>query len=311
MIALVEGGDCSRPEETLIDLFFQHYKPKQLRATTKKNATLFGIAINQFARYLNHTPTISHLNDDDVEGFCFWCIEELGLSPYTANCYRSKIIALWNFLARKRLVEQYPTVGKMKEPHRIPRAWTMGQLATLFQACSELTGRMGRIPSALWWHAIHAVIWDTGERISAVLSLAWDDLAWDTRFIVSRAENRKGKTEDKAFLLHPDTIIVLRKLREHSTGSTIFPVDCTLATVYNRYKRLLERAGLPSDRTCKFHRMRRSVASYFEAAGGDATKLLGHSARRVTDKSYLDPTITETKQASDLLFRPNKGKRAS
>lgn len=101
---------------------------------------------------------------------------------------------------------------------------------------------------------------------------------------------------------------ILKNLRGYSRGGLIFEADFCPATIYNRYRKILEEAGLPTDRNHKFHCLRRSVASYFEAVGGDATKLLGHSTRRVTEKSYLDPTITETKHASDLLFRPNPPK---
>lgn len=47
-----------------------------------------------------------------------------------------------------------------------------------------------------------------------------------------------------------------------------------------------------------------SAASYFEAAGGSAQKLLGHSDSRVTKRHYLAPRIVKPPQASDLLFRP-------
>lgn len=40
-----------------------------------------------------------------------------------------------------------------------------------------------------------------------------------------------------------------------------------------------------------------------EAAGGNATELLGHSSRKVTRQSYLDPRITGPPAAVDLLFR--------
>jgi integrase len=49
--------------------------------------------------------------------------------------------------------------------------------------------------------------------------------------------------------------------------------------------------------------MRRSVASHYEAAGGNATELLGHSSRSVT-LAYLDPRIVPQQHAVDLLFRP-------
>lgn len=197
MIALASDG----PPAPLLDLFFQHYYPRKLRATSKENTRLYSVSLGQFARFLNHTPLTSHLTDEILEDFCYWVVES-GRSPYTANCYRSKLVALWNHLARLRLVEKFPTMVKLKEPHRIPRAWSPDQLSRLFRACQDQTGRIGNAPAALWWHALHAVIWDTGERISAVLALEWDDLAWDTRDIVSRAENRKGGTADKAFRLH-------------------------------------------------------------------------------------------------------------
>jgi hypothetical protein len=54
--------------------------------------------------------------------------------------------------------------------------------------------------------------------------------------------------------------------------------------------------------------MRRSVASYFKQAGGDATELLDHSARSVT-QAYLDPRIVTQVQAMDLL--PPIGRKAA
>jgi hypothetical protein len=72
------------------------------------------------------------------------------------------------------------------------------------------------------------------------------------------------------------------------------------------YTEILKRAGLPHDRKSKFHRMRRTVASFFEAAGANATALLGHSARSVTE-GYLDPRLVRTPQPSELLPRPTGG----
>ena len=63
--------------------------------------------------------------------------------------------------------------------------------------------------------------------------------------------------------------------------------------------------GLPSDRRHKFHAMRRTVASFYEAAGGNATELLGHSTRDVTRTHYLDPRVVgQGVNACDVLFRP-------
>lgn len=50
-----------------------------------------------------------------------------------------------------------------------------------------------------------------------------------------------------------------------------------------------------------FHALRKSHASYLEAAGGDATESLGHSNRRLTQTVYLDASICGDKQWADLL----------
>ena len=56
----------------------------------------------------------------------------------------------------------------------------------------------------------------------------------------------------------------------------------------------------------KFHRIRKTVASMFEAAGCNATELLGHSNRSTTDK-YIDPRLCQPKHAADVLPDPLAG----
>ena len=168
MIALVND----EPSERLDILFDEHYKPEKLLATSKDNTRLYGVSFRRFGSYLKHYPRADDLTDKKLSVFLDWMLSQ-GRSPYTANCYRSKLIALWQHLAKIRIVDQFPTIGKLKEPRRIPRAWSVDQLATLFNACDEQPETICGIPASLWWHGIHAVIWDTGERISATLAFAF------------------------------------------------------------------------------------------------------------------------------------------
>ena len=48
--------------------------------------------------------------------------------------------------------------------------------------------------------------------------------------------------------------------------------------------------------------MRRSFATHLEAAGGNATQALHHSARSLTERSYLDPVLIDTTTPNELLF---------
>jgi|ERR1700690_2884339 integrase len=81
----------------------------------------------------------------------------------------------------------------------------------------------------------------------------------------------------------------------------VFDMPIHYASLFYKYKRILKLAELPHGRDSMFHRMRKSVASHYEKAGGNATALLGHSSRSVT-KKYIDPTISSPKPAAEVLF---------
>ncbi len=84
----------------------------------------------------------------------------------------------------------------------------------------------------------------------------------------------------------------------------VFPWDRAQNYLWKVYGKIRKKAGLPAGRRDSFHRLRRSVASHMEAAGGNATDQLRHSGRRVTE-AYLDPRIVVKQQAIDFLFRPD------
>ncbi len=104
-----------------------------------------------------------------------------------------------------------------------------------------------------------------------------------------------------SYQLRKPMIERLRELRNRSTGKLVFPADWSVGTFYNRYAAILKRAGLPVSRQFKTQALRRSFASFVEAAGGNATEAMAHTHRRTTERSYIDPTIAVRKSASQLL----------
>lgn len=264
--------------------------------------------LNQFRVSLKHAATSLGREvslDDLCDDLVLSVIQRLraaGRSEATANKCRSNLLAIWRWLCRKGHKQIWPDVAKVREPRRIPVAWTRSELRRLFDALGKLHGHVAEIPARLWWIALHSVIWDTGERIGAVLKLRWSDISGDA--ILIRAETRKGRTADRAHRLHPSTVRMLAAIRRQP-DDLVFPWDRRYDVLWGHYSSILKRAGLPCDRRHKFHAMRRTVASFYEAAGGNATELLGHSSRDVTRTHYLDPRIVGgEQQASDLLFRP-------
>lgn len=287
--------------EMSLDQLFLEYRRRKLRSASPQTITQYEVTLRHAAAVHGGPVLLSDLSNDFVLDVMH-DLSRRGRSPASANKQRSNLIALWNYACRKGLLTTWPDVEPLPEPKRSPLAWTPDQLQRLFAACSRADGWIGVVPAASWWHCLHAVIWDTGERISAVMALRWDDIDMQSGWIVIPGEFRKGKTEDKASRLHPDTIAAMRVI-ESPQRTLVFPFPFNRAMLWHRYRELLKAAGLPSDRKHKFHCLRKSVASYFEAAGGNATELLGHSSRAVT-AAYLDPRILSPKQASDVLFRP-------
>lgn len=280
---------------------FAAYARHNLFDASAATLNQFRVTLKHAARALGRDVTLSDLTDDLVLSV-IQRLRSAGRSEATANKCRSNLLAIWRWLCRKGHLTVWPDVAKVREPRRIPVAWTRAELRRLFDALSSIPGHVAGIPARLWWVALHGVIWDTGERIGAVMQLRWSDISGDS--ILIRAETRKGRTADRSHRLHPSTVKMLAAIRGKPDG-LVFPWDRTKDMLWLRYTAILQRAGLPCDRRHKFHAMRRTVASFYEAAGGNATELLGHSTRDVTRSHYLDPRIVgNEQQACDVLFRP-------
>jgi len=291
-----------------LDDLVNAYILRKLRGANPKTIDKYNYAVDELEFFLDRFATIADLTNENIENV-MWQVRENGRSIPTANNYRKNLISLWNFAAKRGVLKIFPDVDKMIEPTRVPIAWSEDELARLWTACLKQEGTIADIPAADWLIALHGVLWDTGERIGAVLSARWDLLDAAGRLTI-KAECRKGKTEDRSSLLHPDTLMTLFRIRK-PRRELIFPIDFTFGTLLAKYRRLLKSGDppLPTDRAHMFHCMRKSSASWFKAAGGNPTELLGH-ADEATTKVYLAPSIVQKQQASTLLFRPGETRPA-
>jgi integrase len=290
----------------LVDLA-DWYIARRLRGCGPETPKKYYAAIDELEFLLNRESLVKDLTDETIEAVMYQVLDN-GQSIPTANSYRAKYAALWNFAFRRGVLKTAPEVEKMVEPKRVPVGWTREQLATLWNACAQQKGMIGDVPAGLWLLAFHSCLWDSGERFSAMLSARWDRIDPSTRELVITAEFRKGKTEDKAHVLHPDTMLLLGQMLEPKR-ELIFPMHFSKSTLYKRYKATLKAHSLPHDRKRMFHCIRRSSASFLKAAGGDPTEFLGHSGPAVT-KVYLVPSIVNLCPPSDRLFRPDGGRGA-
>lgn len=288
------------PQESDLSWLLENfYFPRQPAIRKEKTRVQYRCAMRSFAESLGHRPKLEDLTDENILAMIYQ-LRKKKLAEKTVCERRGRINAFWKWLRDRGRVQTSPTIKALKIPKRIPRAWTKDELAKLLAACEQETRPVGAIPGALWWRAMHAVLWDTGHRIGALLEARVDDLR-PGGWLILPAESLKGERVDMAHRLHPNTVDLLQQLIPR--GKMLFPFPYNIGTLYNRYKKILQRAGLPASHVDKFHKMRRSMASHLEAAGGNATQALGHSSRSVTVSCYLDPTIIGQESPMEKLFR--------
>jgi len=292
-------GPCSEAEIYLSNVYEQRYEPLALRSRRPSTKQLYRTTLAAFDRFLKRAATLGDLNDETVSRFATWRLAS-GLSKYSVNKDLFNLLALWRWCHRKGLVEAWPDVELEKPPRRQPMAWTKAEIQKLYRTAASLPGKVGKLRACDWWAALLLLAWDSGERIGAIINLEWGNVDLERGWVRFTAEDRKGARDDSAVRISSDTVEALRRIR--AKDGPVFPWPYCYTYRWNELGRILRLAGLPADAKSKFHRIRKTVASYAEAAGGNATAMLRHSKREITE-SYLDPRICQRQQPADVLFR--------
>lgn len=286
----------------LIDLFENLYRPLRLRGRSANTSRLYHCTFRAFARGIGHVPTLADLDELVLAKYLEQRAVEV--SPLTAEKERTQLMALARLAWERRLLEVLPVCLPSPVPERIPTAWTiddMKRLMTLaaipatYGKAGDLK-RHGRTPEifAKIIPAIVATVWDTGERIGALLECRTDD--FHRPALMVKAEYRKGKKNAKLMNLSEETCDRIEVSIAAGDGTKLFPwplVPSYLCTVFGR---VVKAAGLERDdvaRGQRFHQVRRTALSHFAALGGDATLMAGHSESKTTRRWYLDPRLTE------------------
>jgi integrase len=221
------------------------------------------------------------------------------VAPATTAKDRSQLRAIWEMAARRGMVSTWPTIKRIVVPERIPEAWLTDDMRRIFDAIAAERGAISSIPASMWWRAIVMLNYETGERCGALLALKWQDVGPEG--VVFRAETRKGSRRDIYREITPECLAALNAIRgSRDTSDLVLPWDMAYTYIWSKLADILKRAGLPHDRRSKFHRLRRTTASYYEAAGGSAQRLLDHSSPAVT-RRYLDPRVVKTIPACGVI----------
>jgi integrase len=287
----------------LANVYEKKYEPTALRSRAENTKRLYRTTLLMFGRFLGRQPTLDDLNDDTVAAFAAWRLAA-PLSKHSVNKDLFNLLALWRWCHRKNLVDVWPDVKMENAPRRTPIAWTESEMRRIYRTACGLKGDVGNVPACHWWPALILVALDSAERINAVFKLDWGNVDMRRKWLRFPAETRKGSRDDSAVRLRDSTIAALRKIRPKLGGELsgpVFPWPYCYSYIWRKYGQLLAAAGLPNDRKRKFHCIRKTVASHVAAAGGDATAMLRHSKREITE-AYFDPRIVTRQQPVDVLF---------
>jgi integrase len=273
---------------TLADTL-ETYLAVRVKIRSTKTREHYRRSIRQFADYLQHEPTLADLHDDALAGFMLATVAA-GYTETTANQRTKQIRALWNWCAKRRLVEHFPTFDDLDEPEPLPAAWNESQLQQLFAACARQRGWIGPHAASAWWLAIHWWWLCTAERTEATMLLERPMLELDKGMAVVPARIRKGKKKNRHYRLTPRCCELLEQiLRVPSPTGLVFDHGWSnWRSIFKRYRQLVQSAGLPYVRgKTGPKKLRCTVYTQIELAGGDASKFARHSDRRVTE-SYID-----------------------
>lgn len=267
---------------------YRLYRP-QLSDST---ADQYRYAVRAMERHLGRTPKTRDLTEQIMLRFI--AARQPAVSPRTLRRERGDILTLWRFAYRRRVAAdprdaEIPAISVPVDP---PIALSISQMRTLLTACSLERGdiRGTEIAKSLWWRSLLLSMYWTGGRLSALLACRWIDL--DGHLLLLRAAASKTRTGQVA-TLHEEACQSIRSLPR--CGELIWPWPYNRRQVFAALKRIVYRAGLPTDRYHAFHAIRRTTATWSCVCGSleIAQQALGHSRASMTQR-YIDPRMIES-----------------
>jgi integrase len=281
------------------DFLSRIYRPLRLRGRSGNTVRLHECTLRAWGRWLQRPPAVDDLADD-IALAAYLEHRAVRLSPWTVERERCSLLALARLARERGLIDVMPVVPGVPLPLRTPTAWSVDQMARLFAAAQREPGVIGGVPAGEWWRGLLLLGWESGERIGAILAAEFHDL--QPPHLTIGAEARKGRRSDRVYHLSPACCEALRAAHSPGRRELLWWPGCRTG-LWDRFRRLLVRARLGGSRV-GFHQLRRSAASHFAAAGGDAAAFLGHAAGsggRVAAAWYVDPRLQERRPPHELL----------
>jgi integrase len=296
-------------EGSLFRFYRTEYIPRRMIGSKAVSINVIRYTIVRFAKFLGRVPMVTDLNDAQVSEFLNWLLNVAELAVASVNGSRGHLLALWRYAVKRRLLNVLPSdVDKLKEPKRLPSAWTIDELALIIEAAKQCRSRRtgGVYPSHTFFPALILVGYNTGLRLRALLGIQLSGWDADRREITVDAEYMKHRVA-QTFSVSEQAAEAIETMLESSLTpdeipAFLFPWPVGKEAIWETYRNIVKEAGLWKSSKDSFHKLRRTTASHLTAKLGieSACRQLGHSSVEMT-RRYVDPRLTSEHRAADHL----------
>jgi integrase len=220
------------------------------------------------------------------------------VSPATINKELRHVKAALRVAHEWGFMPVVPKFRMERQPLKLPTYVTGEDFARIYNACDSAKFPHDQpYAAADWWRALVTFGYMTGWRISEILALRREDLDLEAGTAVTRAEDNKGK-RDERIKLHPVVLEHLKRVAGFDVR--VFPWNLNRRTLQTEFARIQEAAGIklpcPANhehtRYCfvhGFHDLRRAFATMnADKLTADALQTLMRHKSYLTTKIYIN-----------------------
>jgi len=282
----------------LIDFLEVHYRSEHALTLKPQSLDQLRYAVGSFSRHLTRPAMLNDLNKIAIIGWM--AARRSAVAAATVNKERRSILGIWRCAAALEMTAWPPAIQKLKTPTHVPHTFTNDEMTRMLAAAVTM-------PEHTFWRSLLLALFDTGSRVSAMLSVTIEDVNLTDKTILLRAENSKT-LQGQLLQIADDTVqAIAAHTLARTPQSLVWNWPHHRRRLFVHFRRLCNAAAIKLPRFCCFHSIRRTTASHVANNFGieTASTLLGHSSIQVT-KRYVraDQASLLRLRIADQLPRP-------
>ena len=287
--------------ESTLQLFFKYMKEEYM---INKIQEITYEGVDSYLKFTKERGKYSYVSDDKTIKTNYPdARKDFGnaISDTTINNYIRNMKVFFNYCMERKYIKTNPmdNVKFLKTKRKMKDEITDIEFKTLIKAINTT------IYSEYRDYTIIQLIFDTGMRLTETLNLKIEDIDIEKRTILIPAEINKGKKDRYVFFSNTMSTMLTRWIQykdRYAESEYIFPTKrgniITASNFERNFRQYKERAGITKQ--ISPHGLRNNFAKRFLLSGGDIfmlSKILGHSSVTVTEKAYLDVTMSDIRKS--------------